>query len=121
MMVIRIVLACFTAIIFCTLIMACLSFALDKGLSLEYYGLAAVVGLITGASSFRQVSASISLTSLSTMTLCTLLAFFIMGHWWPEMPYEQALGYLSYAGLAGMVAGALVFLTVRKARLRRVR
>lgn len=61
------------------------------------------------------------LTSLSTMTLCILPTLFIMGHCWPAMPYEQALGYLSYAGLAGMVAGALVFSTVRKARFRRVR
>ncbi|CAM3426529.1 CorA-like Mg2+ transporter protein [Pseudomonas floridensis] len=59
------------------------------------------------------------LASLSTMTLCTLITLFIMGHCWPEMPYEQALGYLSGAGMAGMVAGALIFSTARKARLRR--
>ncbi|WP_164711253.1 hypothetical protein [Pseudomonas viridiflava] len=36
-----------------------------------------------------------SLSGLLTGLVSTVL---ILGHYWPEMPYEQALGYLSFAG-----------------------
>ncbi|KPY31354.1 Uncharacterized protein ALO52_00987 [Pseudomonas syringae pv. primulae] len=56
------------------------------------------------------------LASLSGLLLGIFFSVLILGHYWPEMPYEQALGYLSFAGLAGMALGALIAQTVRKAR-----
>ncbi|PCK90711.1 hypothetical protein PsyrCH409_17915 [Pseudomonas viridiflava] len=56
--------------------------------------------------------------SLSGLLLCIVFTVLILGQYWPEMPYEQALGYLSFAGLAGMVSGALIAQTARKARAR---
>ncbi len=56
------------------------------------------------------------LASLPGLLLGIFFLVLILGHYWPEMPYEQALGYLLCAGLAGMVSGALIAQTVRKAR-----
>ncbi len=71
-----------------------------------------------GLLSFRQILPSIFLAALSGIALGVVLTLLILGHYWPEMPYEQALGYLSFAGLAGMALGALIAQTVRKARAR---
>lgn len=56
--------------------------------------------------------------SLSGLLIGLVFSVLILGQYWPEMPYEQALGYLSFAGLAGMVSGALIAQTARKARAR---
>ncbi|WP_122550176.1 hypothetical protein [Pseudomonas viridiflava] len=58
------------------------------------------------------------LASLSGLLIGLVFTVLILGHYWPEMPYEQALGYLSFAGLAGMALGALIAQAVRKARAR---
>ncbi|MEE3924600.1 hypothetical protein [Pseudomonas viridiflava] len=56
--------------------------------------------------------------SLSGLLLGIVFTVLILGHYWPEVPYEQALGYLLCAGLAGMALGALIAQAVRKTRAR---
>lgn len=116
MIIIRVSLACLTWVVFCLLVMACISLFWSERISPNLYGVAAVSGLIIGLLSFRQILPSIFLAALSGIALGVVLTLLILGHYWPEMPYEQALGYLSFAGLAGMALGALIAQTVRKAR-----
>lgn len=121
MIIIRVSLACLTWVVFCLLVMACISLFWSERISPSQYGAAAVSGLIMGLLSFRQILPSIFLAALSGIALGVVLTLLILGHYWPEMPYEQALGYLSFAGLAGIALGALIAQTVRKARARNQR
>ncbi|MEE4700655.1 hypothetical protein V2K68_09605 [Pseudomonas alliivorans] len=121
MIIIRISLACLTWVAFCLLVMACISLFWSERMSPNQYGVAAVSGLIMGLLSFRQILPSIFLAALSGIALGVVLTLLITGHYWPEIPYEQALGYLSFAGLAGMVSGALMAQAVGKARATRQR
>ncbi|MCD5994969.1 hypothetical protein KDX38_15845 [Pseudomonas sp. CDFA 602] len=116
MIIIRVSLACLTWVVFCMLVMACISLFWSERLSPNQYGVAAASGLIMGLSSFRRILPSIFLAALSGIALGMVLTILIIGQYWPELPYEQALNYLLCAGLAGMVSGALIAQAFGKTR-----